>query len=110
MLVLQDKLSPAFATQAKCPALRLEEKALMGRQVCVCLFVFLCVCVLLAGEQSHDVPVSGENAELHQVPEHTQDLQQELLRGQRESQHQNCLPMSSTSAGCLGSTFNSSLL
>lgn len=37
------------------------------------------LCVLLAGEQPHDVPVAGENAELHQISEHAQNLQQELL-------------------------------
>lgn len=37
-------------------------------------------CVLLAGEEPHHVPVAGENAELHQVSEDTQNLQQELLK------------------------------
>lgn len=35
--------------------------------------------ILLAGEEPHDGPVSGEDTELHQVSEHTQKLQQELL-------------------------------
>lgn len=35
---------------------------------------------LLAGEEPHDVPVARENTELHQVPEHAQNLQQELLQ------------------------------
>lgn len=38
------------------------------------------ICVLLAGEQPHDVPVAGENSELHQVSKHTQNLQEELLQ------------------------------
>lgn len=37
-------------------------------------------CLLLAGEEPHHVPVAGENAELHQVSEDTQNLQQELLK------------------------------
>lgn len=36
-------------------------------------------CLLLAGEEPHHVPVAGENAELHQVSEDAQNLQQELL-------------------------------
>lgn len=34
----------------------------------------------LAGQQSHDVPVTREYTELHQVSEHTENLQQELLQ------------------------------
>lgn len=37
-------------------------------------------CVSLAGEEPHDVPVAGENTELHQISKHTQNLQQELLK------------------------------
>lgn len=40
------------------------------------------LCVLLAGQQPHDVPVARENTELHQIPEHTQNLQQELLKSE----------------------------
>ena len=36
--------------------------------------------VLLAGEEPHHIPVTGENTELHQIPEHAQNLQQELLK------------------------------
>ncbi len=36
--------------------------------------------VSLAGQQSHDVPVTREYTELHQVSEHTENLQQELLQ------------------------------
>lgn len=39
--------------------------------------------VLLAGEEPHDVPVAGENTELHQVSEHAQNLQQELLKREK---------------------------
>lgn len=42
--------------------------------------------VSLAGEEPHHVPVSGENTELHQVPEHTEDLQQELLEEEEEEE------------------------
>ena len=41
-------------------------------------------CVLLAGEEPHDVPVTRENTEFHQISEHTQDLQQELLEDDDE--------------------------
>lgn len=34
---------------------------------------------LLAGEEPHHVPVPGKDAQLHQVAEHTEDLEQELL-------------------------------
>lgn len=34
----------------------------------------------LAGQQSHDVPVTREYTEFHQVSEHTENLQQELLQ------------------------------
>lgn len=39
--------------------------------------------VLLAGEEPHDVPVTWENTELHQIPENAQNLQQELLQGEK---------------------------
>lgn len=35
--------------------------------------------VSLARQKSHHIPVSGENTELHQVAENTENLQQELL-------------------------------
>lgn len=40
--------------------------------------------VLLAGEEPHDVPVAGEDTELHQISKHTQNLQQELLKREIE--------------------------
>lgn len=43
-------------------------------------------CLLLAGEQPHDVPVPRKNTELHQISKHTQNLQQELL-GAKEKRH-----------------------
>lgn len=36
--------------------------------------------ISLARQESHHIPVSGENAELHQVAENTENLQQELLK------------------------------
>lgn len=36
--------------------------------------------ISLAGQEPHHIPVSGENAELHQVAENTENLQQELLK------------------------------
>lgn len=45
-------------------------------------------CVLLAGEKPHDVPVAGENTELHQIPKHAQNLQQELLKRRNEEREE----------------------
>lgn len=36
--------------------------------------------ISLAGQEPHHIPVSGENAELHQVAENAENLQQELLK------------------------------
>lgn len=44
--------------------------------------------VSLAGKEPHYVPVSGENTELHQVPEHTEYLQQELLEAEGEGEEE----------------------
>lgn len=35
----------------------------------------------LTGEEPHHAPVPGEDGQLHQVPEHAEDLEQELLVG-----------------------------
>ena len=38
---------------------------------------------LLACEESHHAPVSREDCQFHQITKHTEDLQQELLVGER---------------------------
>ena len=38
---------------------------------------------LLACEESHHAPVSWEDCQFHQITKHTEDLQQELLVGDR---------------------------
>lgn len=35
----------------------------------------------LTSQKPHDTPVSGEDSQFHQIAEHAEDLQQELLPG-----------------------------
>ena len=67
-----------------------SQKKINSRPENVLEKVWWCV-GLLAGEEPHHVPVSGKDAQLHQVAEHTEDLEQELL-GEGAQTHGVWLP------------------